>query len=86
MTNATAHLDNIAQRKGNEKRPIHKIHTQRSFSGWALRVNTNSNAHGPEDSRPPKHLRLARAWVTLRKAKARKRGRNGITDVSLAGG
>ena len=69
MTNATAHLDNIAQHKNNEKRPNHKIHTQRSFSGWTLHINTNSSAHGPEDSRPPKHLRLARAWADSEEGK-----------------
>lgn len=69
MTNVTAHLDNISQHKDNEKRSIHKIHTQRSFSGWTLRINTNSGGHGLEDSRPPKQLYLARTWADSEEGK-----------------
>lgn len=69
MTNVTAHLDNISQHKDNEKRSIHKIHTQRSFSGWTLHINTNSGGHGPEDSRPPKQLHLARTWADSEEGK-----------------
>lgn len=68
MTNAAAHLNNIAEHKDNEKRPNHKIHIQRSFSGWTLRINTTA-VHMGQKTAALLSIHLARAWADSEEGK-----------------